>query len=97
MVTRPSENVSNPQDFRAINNASTVFITYIYMYCTNICTNAHSSSYREGSRTHKGWKTRNRGPNGIPQRGFFLCLLLAWVCLVSATESRDNDEIHSRV
>lgn len=60
MVTRPSENVSNPQDFRAINNASTVFITYIYKYCTNICTNAHSSSYREGSRTHKGWKTRNR-------------------------------------
>lgn len=62
MVTRPSENVSNPQDFRAIN-ASTVFTTYIYMYCTNIRTNSHSSSYREGSRTHKGWKIKRQRPN----------------------------------
>lgn len=42
----------------------------------------------------KAGKPDNKGPTRIPQTEFFLCLLLAWVCLVSTVESRDNDKIH---
>lgn len=63
------------------------------MYCTYLQTHTVYHMGKDQEPTKAG-KPDNKGPTRIPQTEFFLCLLLAWVCLVSTVESRDNDKIH---
>lgn len=85
--------MSNPQDCGVVNNTNTAFTTHTYMYCTYLQTHTVYHMGKDQEPTKAG-KPDNKGPTRIPQTEFFLCLLLAWVCLVSTVESRDNDKIH---